>query len=684
MHMKDKINTYVNNIKKLFNKDITEQVTKYRIPLIGGVVVILLACISIFVTYAFYQVEAVTPIVGGSTGDIADIELRVMVEDRIDGVENIDNENYGSAIKGEYVLYPYIPEAGYEYNAAKSYCTNGSVINYDPNTFDADITAYGHDVCYMYFDSTANLDITLRVHAENVDATTGEGTGKYTILETTTMPSIGYELNQEKTTCTSNATVSYIAADNLFSVEATGKAECDVYMDALNVDIALKIFLQDKVGSPKYYESDAIPNNYYYELNNEKSSCTGTSTLSVENQRVVVAATSRTSCVAYLDVASGPILESMEVLESNDNTTINLNTSNVGTNAAMYYYSSDGGDTFVSSTSPSYTFNTGRDQNNNYKAYYTDSDGKTSAIFDTNNYKYVGLYDYSNRVQTLTVPKTGYYLLEVWGAQGGSVTYSTSYRGGYGGYAKGLVKLNKADSLYIVTGGSGTGGISSNNYVGGYNGGGSTGGNSGSDHYHSSGGGATHIATQTGLLSSLENNRESILIVAGGGGGGFVHTAGSSYSSLGGDGGGYIGNNSTYGSTNGKYGLGGSQTSGGKYYGSTEITSSIFGSFGLGGTPAFSWGSAGGGGYYGGGASYGNTDANGNSGGGGGSGYIGNPILLSSSEITKSMYCYNCLQSGGVDTLTYSVTNASTTAISNTAKQGNGYAKVTYIGESLE
>ena len=104
----------------------------------------------------------------------------------------------------------------------------------------------------------------------------------------------------------------------------------------------------------------------------------------------------------------------------------------------------------------------------------------------------------------------------------------------------------------------------------------------------------------------------------------------------------------------------------------------------MGGTPAFSWGSAGGGGYYGGGASYGNTDANGNSGGGGGSGYIGNPILLSSSEITKSMYCYNCLQSGGVDTLTYSVTNASTTAISNTAKQGNGYAKVTYIGESLE
>ena len=111
MHMKDKINTYVNDIKKFFNKDITEQVTKYRIPLVAGVVVILLACISIFVTYAFYQVEAVTPIVGGSTGDIADIELRVMVEDR--NTDDINSENYGTAIEGEYVLYPYIPEAGY-------------------------------------------------------------------------------------------------------------------------------------------------------------------------------------------------------------------------------------------------------------------------------------------------------------------------------------------------------------------------------------------------------------------------------------------------------------------------------------------------------------------------------------------------------------------------------------------
>ena len=673
MHMMENFNTYVNNIKKLFNKDITEQVTKYRIPLITAVIVILLACISIFVTYAFYKVEDVTPIVGGSTGDIADLDLRIMVEDR-----NSD----GSAKVGEYILYPYIPQAGYEYNEAKSYCTNGSTINYNEDIYDVDIVAQGHDVCYMYFDSIAELDITLYVWAENVNSD-GEGTGKYTKLETQTMPSIGYELNSEMTTCTENATVNYSSAENKFNVSASGKAVCNAYMDAMDVDVALKIYLQAKTGSSLYYENDEIPTNVYYELNNTKSSCTGTSTLDIQNQKVVVAATSRTSCVAYLDVSSGPILESMEVTTSATNAVITLASSNLGTSPVQYYYSNNGGESYVSSTSNTYTFNMDGNSTNDYKAYYSDASGKLSAIFDTNDYIFNGLYDYANYVQTLTVPRDGYYLLEVWGAQGGSVTYSTSYRGGYGGYAKGLIKLNKDDSLFIVTGGSGTGGISSSSYVGGYNGGGSTGGSSGSDHYHSSGGGATHIATQTGLLSTLENNKDAILIVAGGGGGGYVHTAGASYSSIGGDGGGYIGNNSTYGSTNGKYGLGGSQTSGGKYYNSTEITSSVFGSFGLGGIPAFSWGSAGGGGYYGGGASYGNTDANGNSGGGGGSGYIGNPLLLSSSELSKSMYCYNCTASSVAETRTISTTNVSATATSNYAKQGNGYARITYVGSEL-
>ena len=85
----------------------------------------------------------------------------------------------------------------------------------------------------------------------------------------------------------------------------------------------------------------------------------------------------------------------------------------------------------------------------------------------------------------------------------------------------------------------------------------------------------------------------------------------------------------------------------------------------------------GGGGWYGGGSS---TIA----GAGGGSGYIGNNLLLSSSEILKSMYCYNCTTSSAADTMTYSTTNVSATALANYVKQGNGYAQVTYVGQTIE
>ena len=276
---------------------------------------------------------------------------------------------------------------------------------------------------------------------------------------------------------------------------------------------------------------------------------------------------------------------------------------------------------------------------------------------------------------TYTVPYTGSYKLETWGASGGAVTYSgNTYRGGFGGYSTGNVSLTKGSTLYINIGGAGTGGVANQNYNGGYNGGGSTNGTSGTDHYHSSGGGATHIATKSGLLSSLSSNLSSILIVSGGGGGGYIHTAGTGYGSLGGSGGGYLGTDATTSGSNGSQGLGGSQTAGGKYSTATATSDTSYGSFGQGGKPSASWGSAGGGGYYGGGASRGQTMANGNSGGGGGAGYIGNSLLTD-----KYMYCYNCSTSTATATKTYTTTNVSASAVSDYAKNGNGAAKISYL-----
>ena len=647
-------------IKEWFNKDITDFMQKHKIPLIAGLVVFLLACIGIFVTYAFYQVRDITPIIGGSTGEIADLEVRVMAEER---------DTNGNGL-GSYALYPYIPQAGYEMNSEKSYCTNGSEMNYNEETFDVDVTAYGHDVCYLYFDSTAQLDLTLYVYAENIDSD-GYGTGEYTQLETTSLPTIGYVLNPQLSFCENGSTVSYSDDTNMFTIEASNRDVCTAYMDAIDVDIQLKLYAQVSTGSTEYREVEDVPNNAYYELGAD-SACTGsgnTDALSIQNQKVVIAAASKTSCVAYLDIGSGPILESMDV--TND-ATITLTNSNLGTNPTTYYYSTDGGNTFTESTSPSYTVATTGNTSYSFAAYSVDASGKSSAILTTEEFIFTGMYDYANYIQELTVPKTGYYLLEAWGAQGGD---TQGYIGGYGGYAKGIVELTAGETLYIATGGKGGDDCTSTACPGGYNGGGSGGAYlQSAGNNQTGGGGATHIATTTGLLASLENNRDAILLVAGGGSGAYYHTNGAGYSMNGASGGGYLGNDGTVSS----YGVaagGGSQTAGGAagYRG-------YAGSFGQGGNgihdQTAGGASGGGGGYYGGGAA-------GHSAPGGGSGYIGNARLISGNGITKSMYCYNCATSNAADTLTYSVTTVSATATSNTAKQGNGYAKITYLGETL-
>ena len=79
-------------------------------------------------------------------------------------------------------------------------------------------------------------------------------------------------------------------------------------------------------------------------------------------------------------------------------------------------------------------------------------------------------YGYEGKVATFTAPIAGRYLLEVWGAQGGSGGGS----GGAGGYSKGYVNLSAGQVLYIVVGGAGSAMQKASHKVaaGGYNGGG--------------------------------------------------------------------------------------------------------------------------------------------------------------------------------------------------------------------
>ena len=290
--------------------------------------------------------------------------------------------------------------------------------------------------------------------------------------------------------------------------------------------------------------------------------------------------------------------------------------------------------------------------------------------------------NYTGNIDSYVVPRDGTYKLEVWGSQGGSATYGeNSYNGGYGGYSTANITLTRGDTLYVVVGSAGesvsyTDSTVTHDESSGYNGGG-YGTYTSNGHTSGGGGGATHIATKSGLLKDLSSDTSSVLVVAGAGGGAYAYKTAPDYSGDGGYGGGYIGgpgvpaNNTCYG-----YGLGGTQTevggytqcaTNGKAYGTSNIPT--VGGFGSGynydiyysGDYVYAGGGAG---YYGGMAGYGAP-------GGGGSGYVKGNLT------DGKMYCFGCTED--TTNKTYTALGVSEDAVSNNAKMGNGYARITRV-----
>ena len=408
-----------------------EYLFKQKIVAVSIIAVILLECVSILISYAFYNVTKTEPIIGGKVGEIADLNVQIMVQNR---------DEKGNAIDG-YALYPYIPQAGYVYNAQKSYCTNGANVNFENG--EATIVATRNDICYLYFDASASLDIALNIYKQEVDES-GKGIDKYMKLESGSLPISSYVLN--RFSCKNNSIVTYDIDKNMFSVEASGKDICDVYMDIIDTDIALKVFAQEKKGLDNYLEVSQIPNNVYYTLNDEMSKCIGDSDLSLESQKVVVSAKDKTSCEAYLDISSGPIIDEINYTNNNGVVTLLFKQSNSGTLVKEWKYSVDGGRNYISTSDLSVEIPTSTMEDENIFLYAVDYSDKSSAIISVNSYFYSGSFDYANDVQTKQIDKEGYYKLEVWGA---SSDISANEKGGY---SSGIIHLNAGDILYIHTG----------------------------------------------------------------------------------------------------------------------------------------------------------------------------------------------------------------------------------------
>ena len=270
-----------------------------------------------------------------------------------------------------------------------------------------------------------------------------------------------------------------------------------------------------------------------------------------------------------------------------------------------------------------------------------------------------GSFAYTGNEQSFTAAVDGTYKLEVWGAQGGN-SHDPNVFGGYGGYSVGYISLNRGDKLYINVGEQGQN-VTSDPLSKSYNGGASC---RTDDALKScgNGGGATSISFKSGLLNTLNNNVANVVIVAGGGGGASTHQTDTTNS--GGTAGGYIGSSGS--SSVWGFGTGGTQSTGGAR--ATTDSTAQNGTFGLGGNGALNAGAGGGGGFYGGGGGHGGSA-------GGGSGYIGYYKLFNG-----LMFCYNCASTNIPTMITNVTTCKSEEPTENCAKQGSGYAKISYTG----
>ncbi len=344
--------------------------------------------------------------------------------------------------------------------------------------------------------------------------------------------------------------------------------------------------------------------------------------------------------------------------------------------------------------------------------------------------KIVKDYPYTENIQEtgesykFIAPVSGIYKIELWGAQGGGAYYdyengdeTVGYgrigeyiKGGKGGYVSGNINLEKNTILYIYVGGMGNDYSSTTSFhdraTGGFNGGGQ-----GGWHYQvaGSGGGATDIRLQDGNWNNF-NSLKSRIMVAGAGAG----TSNYRNAVSGGYGGGLIGGlgNLNINSVGHQLATGGTQTFGGKcgaydqYYSDTEL---FFGKFGIGGDSQHAHGSGGGSGYYGGGG--GNFVQAGVSSGAGGSsfisGHLGCLAIDESSleddiklkngctEDSKTIECathysnYKFENTEMIDGLGYKWTTEageqtgmpSPRGETEMGHTGNGYARITYLGE---
>jgi hypothetical protein len=264
-----------------------------------------------------------------------------------------------------------------------------------------------------------------------------------------------------------------------------------------------------------------------------------------------------------------------------------------------------------------------------------------------------GVYEfsYTGRIVDFTVPTSGTYKIEAWGARGGSQSSTT---GPLGAYSKSYALLNKDETIQILVGEKGYSGISSYIYCGG-GGGGTFIAKENSPLCVAGGGGSLAISDYTSVKSHAcgQSTQQSGNL---GTGQATLKMGGKGYLNAGG-GGGFVGNgdngsHSTYGKGGISFLNGGTRQTQGTY------ENSAYGGFGGGGSRHGNCGLAAGGGGYTGGSAGGRINGIDQQGGGGGSYFEGN---------------FNN------ETLSFAISGCDSSIPPNPGTNGNGFAILTLL-----
>ena len=129
-------------------------------------------------------------------------------------------------------------------------------------------------------------------------------------------------------------------------------------------------------------------------------------------------------------------------------------------------------------------------------------------------------FSYTGDVQSYTVPFTGTYKIECWGAEGGDDPNKGGALPGKGAYTSGYINLTSGRQLFLYIGGVGSSLYKQINY-GGWNGGGTSTSNA-NTYFPSGGGGSTDVRlikhSGSDGWSGTSSLRSRIMVAAGGGG----------------------------------------------------------------------------------------------------------------------------------------------------------------------